>query len=191
MQWKTSVTATGPLWIGATTIGAACLLVAACGTDRSGDAALMTPVYSIEGNAVELDGGILESEDGAVSLLTTTSGDLDGDAAGDQAAVLVQNSRGSGVFFYLNVLINDGNGAMGLAGEAFLGDRIKLDFMDIYGAGSVSRLTGIPIHPDDYGQLVVGYYFHGPDQAYAEDPGIYVTRHWRINDGKLVLVENY
>jgi len=110
-------------------------------------------VYSIEGDAVEFEGDI--------SLLTTTSGDL------------------------------DGNGALGLAGEAFLGDRIKFDFIEIYGAGSVSRGTDVPIHPDDHGQLVVGYYIHGRDQAYADSPKFYITRHWKIDDGKLVSVEDY
>ncbi|MDH3213650.1 MAG: hypothetical protein OEM05_14290 [Myxococcales bacterium] len=151
----------------------------------------MTPVYSVNGNAVELEGSILDGEGGTVSLLISTPGDLDGDASNDQAAILVHDSRGSGVFYYLNVLLNDGNGALGLAGEAFLGDRIKLDFMEIYGVGSVSRGTDVPIHPDDYGQLVVAYYTHGRDQAYAESPGVYVTRHWKIDDGMLVAVEDY
>jgi hypothetical protein len=174
-----------------TIIGAACMLVAGCGSDQSGDTAPMKLFYSVEGNALALEGGVREGEDGTVSLLTSTSGDLDGDAASDQAAILVHNSRGSGVFYYLNVLLNDGKGGLGLAGEAFLGDRIKFDFMDIYGAGSVSRLTGVPIHPDDHGQLVVGYYIHGPEQAYAESPGIYITRHWRVEGEKLVSVEDY
>ena len=89
------------------------------------------------------------------------------------------------------MFLNDGNEAYRLAGEDFLGDRIKFDFMAIYEEGSVSTLTGFPIHPADYGQLVVGYYFHGPEQAFAEDPAIFLTRHWKINDGKLVAVENY
>ena len=178
-------------WANALAIGMACLTVAGCGSDQSDDASLTTPVFSIEGNQVRLDGGFFESEDGTVSLLTTISGDLDGDAADDQATILVLDSRGSGVFYYLNVLLNDGKGGLGLAGEAFLGDRIKFDFMDIYGEGSVSRLTGVPIHPDDHGRLDVGYYVHGPEQAYAESPGIYVTRHWRVEDEKLVAVEDY
>jgi hypothetical protein len=185
-----SATAARPGWIGAV-FGAACLLMAGCSSDRSDEAVSMTPVYSIEGNAIELEHGILKGEDGTVSLLTSTSGDLDGDASVDKAAILVHNSRGSGVFYYLNVLLNDGNGALRLAGEAFLGDRIKLDFMEIYGAGSVSPLTGAPIPPDEHGQIVVAYYIHGRDQAYAENPGVYVTRHWKIEDGKLVLVEGY
>ncbi len=171
--------------------GAACLLVAGCGSDRAGDSSSMTLVYSINGTSVELEGGVLEREDGTVSLLTSKRGDLDGDASDDQAAILVHNSRGSGVLYYLNVLLNDGNGALRLVGEEFLGDRIKLDFMEIYRAESVSPLTGVPIHPDDYGQLVVAYYTHDRDQAYGEDPGLYVTRHWKIDDGKLLVMENY
>jgi hypothetical protein len=167
------------------------LTVAGCGGERSGGTFLTPPVYSIEGNQVQLEDGFLGSEDGTVSLLTAISGDLDGDASDDQAAILVHNSRGSGVFYYLNVLLNDGSGSLGLVREAFLGDRIKFDFMDIYRAGSVSRLTGVSIHPDDHGQLVVGYYVHGSAQAYIDPPGIYVTRHWKIEDRKLVSVEDY
>ena len=191
MRSMTSATVSRLGWIGTIVVGAACLLVVGCGSDRPDDTASMTSVYSIEGNIIELEGGILEGEGGAVSLLTLTSGDLDGDDFGDQAAILVHNSRGSGVFYYLNVLLNDDNGALRLAGEAFLGDRIKLDFMEIYGAGSVSPLTGVPIHPDDFGQLVVAYYIHDRGQAYAENPGVYITRHWKIVDGKRVSVEDY
>jgi len=178
-------------WIYVAAVGVACLLVAGCGGVQSDATATLTPLYSINGKSVELKDGILEGEDGTVSLLISAPGDLDGDASSDQATILVLNSRGSGVFYYLNVLLNDGNGALRLAGEAFLGDRIKLDFMDIYRAGSVSPLTGVPIHQDDYGQLVVAYYTHGRNQAYAENPEVYVTRHWKVDDGKLVAVEDY
>ena len=147
------------------------------------------PAYSVEGNPVDIERGVVEG--GTVSLLTSVAGDLNGDSVDDEATVLLLNSQGSGVFYYLNVLLNDGKGGLGLAGEALLGDRIKFDFMGIYGPGSVSRLTGVPIHPDDHGQLVVGYYVHGPEQAYAESPGIYISRHWKIDDGKLVSMEDY
>ncbi len=147
--------------------------------------------YSIDGSAVELESGTLEGEGGNVSFLTSTSGDMDGDGSSDLAVILVHDSPGSGVFYYLNVFLNDGNEAYGLAGEDFLGDRIKFDLSQIYQEGSVSSLTGVPIHPDDYGQLVVGYYFHGPEQAFAEDPSVFLTRHWKVQDGKLVALENY
>ena len=178
-------------WANLLATGMACVTLTGCGSEKSDDASSTMPVYSIEGNQVQLEGGLFESEDGTVSLLTVISGDLDGDTADDRAAILVLDSRGSGVFYYLNVLLNDGNGTLGRAREEFIGDRIKFDFMDIYGAESVSRLTGVPIHPDDHGQLVVGYYIHGPEQAYAERPGIYITRHWKVESGKLVMVGDY
>jgi len=182
---------TKPLGICTAAIGAICLLAAGCGNDHSADKAPMAPVYSVEGNALVLEGGTYEGEDGTVSLLTSSSGDLNGDSIDDEAAVLVHNSRGSGVFYYLNVLLNDGSGTRKLAGEAFLGDRIKFDFIDIYGPGSVSQLTDVPIHPNDYGQVIVAYYTYGPDQAFSENPELYLTRHWKIQDGKLVNVDDY
>jgi len=147
--------------------------------------------YSIDGGAVELESGTLEGGGSKVSFLTSTSGDMDGDGSSDLAVVLVHDSPGSGVFYYLNVFLNDGNEAYRLAGEDFLGDRIKFDYSQIYQEGSVSTLTGVSIHPSDYGQLVVGYYFHGPDQAFAEDPSVFLTRHWKVQDGSLVALENY
>lgn len=171
-------------------IGAACALVAACGCGQSHDTVPMMPVYSVEGHAIALEEGVYENGNGTVSLLISISGDLDGDATVDQAAILVHDSRGSGVFYYLNVLLNDGKGRLALAGEVFLGDRIRFDYMEIYESGSVSRLTGAPIPPKGYGQLVIGYYIHSPEQAYAESPGSYVTRHWKIEDNKLVSGED-
>ncbi len=153
------------------------------------DEKLRAPVYSIEGEPVALENGFFTGDDGTISLLDSASGDLDGDARADQAAILVHSSRGTGTFYYLNVLLTGTPAAPPRV--VFLGDRIRFDFVDIYGQGSVSSLTGVPVHPDDYGKLVVGYYTHGRDQAFAEIPEIYVTRHWEVDDGQLVLVEDY
>lgn len=173
----------------ATIVLAALFVIAGCATDHSGNENSTMPVYSIEGRTVELENGLFTGDDGTISLLTSTSGDLDGDAVADHAAILVHSSRGTGTFYYLNVLLS--NHPASPARVVFLGDRIRFDFVDIYGEGSVSRLTGVPIHPDDYGKLVVGYYTHGRNQAFAEIPEVYVTRHWKTDDGNLVLVEDY
>ncbi len=153
------------------------------------DEKIRTPVNSTESSPGEPGSGLFTGDDGTISVLTAASGDLDGDALADKAAILVHSSRGSGTFYYLNVLLTDQPGSPPRV--VFLGDRIRFDYIDIYGEGSVSRLTGVPIHKNDYGKLVVGYYSHGPDQAFAEVPQIYVTRHWKIDDGQLVLVEDY
>lgn len=189
MNMNTMATNPGA-WANAIAIGMSCLTVMGCSSEQTDGAASTTPVYSIEGKHVQLEGGFFESEDGTISLLTAISADLNGDDADDQAAILVLNSRGSGVFYYLNVLLNDGNGTPGQAREVFLGDRIRFDFMDVYDAESVSRLTGIPIHADDRSQLVVGYYTHGPEQAYAQKPGLHITRHWKVENSRLVMVED-
>jgi hypothetical protein len=183
----------GKLLLGCSGILIALTCHGCSGTDRDArdSAEPGETVFTIEGKAIPLKDGAFTGEDGTLSLLESRRGDLDNDGHDDLAAVLVLDSTGSGVFYYLNVLLNAGEQAAHSTREEFIGDRIKFDYMDIYGPGSVSRLTGVPIHPDDHGQLVVGYYVHGPGQAYSEDPGLYVTRHWKIDNSRLVPLEDY
>ena len=138
-----------------------------------------------------LNNGIYVGEDGTVSLLESVRGDLNNDEIDDIAAVLRLDSKGSGIFYYLNVFLADDYSEPRLVGEEFLGDRISFDFLEIYGEGSVSPLTGIAIHPDDYGQLVVAYSTHADGQSYAEEPNLYLTRHWKVSDGQLAIFDNY
>ena len=63
--------------------------------------------------------GIRAAAIGSTCLLVTGCG---AGHSADQAAILVLNSRGSGVFCYLNALLIDGKGGLELVGEAFLGD---------------------------------------------------------------------
>ena len=116
----------------------------------------------------------------------STRGDLDGDSHDDLVAVLVLDSRGSGVFYYLNVLLASPTGDWQSAGEEFLGDRIDFDFVTIYGEGSTAPHTDVPVHPDDHGLVVVGFNAHGADQSFAEAPKLYITREWRVVDGRIV-----
>lgn len=129
--------------------------------------------------------------DGKVSLLTSISGDLNEDGRGDRAVILILNRVGSGVFYHLNVFLDDGKGEWRFVGEEFLGDRIRFDFLDIYAEGSVSSITGIPIHPDDYEQLVVAFFARSSEQSFATEPSLYLTKHWKVKDGALVLIEDY
>ncbi|MBD3869324.1 MAG: hypothetical protein IFK94_14480 [Acidobacteria bacterium] len=160
---------------------AAAVMFGCSGSDEAG------PAYTIEGEAVQLD---VEGEYGTTWLVETAAGDLNGDGREDRAAVLSQNTRGTGVFHHLNVFLNDGNDGWQFVGEEFLGDRIKFDFIEIYGEGSVSSVTGEPIHPDDHGQLVVAYATHTIDQSNIEEPELYLTRHWRVEHGSLVALED-
>lgn len=146
------------------------------------------PVFRIEGRAVLLDEA---GEDGTVSVLASVTGDLDEDGQEDRAVVLRLDSEGTGVFYHLNVFLDDGAGGWQWVGEEFLGDRIKFDFVDIYAEGSVSPNTDVPIHPDDYGQVVVAFFAHSSEQSLADEPSLYLTRHWRVADEGLVPIEAY
>jgi hypothetical protein len=129
--------------------------------------------------------------DGTVSFLASVSGDLNGDGRNDRAVVLVLNSVGSGIFYHLNVFLDDGKSEWRLVGEEFLGDRIRFDFLEIYAEGSVSSITGVPIHTNDYGTLVVAFSTRSSEQSFAEEPSLYFTKHWKVEDGRLVLLEDY
>jgi hypothetical protein len=144
------------------------------------------PVFTIEGTAIRLVDNVFESEDGTVSLVDSTRGDVDNDGHDDLVAVLVLNSKGSGVFYYLNVLLGSGEGDWRSAGEEFLGDRIDFDFITIYGDGSTAPHTDVPVHPDDYGVIVLGFGTRSADQSFAEAPKLYITRSWRVIDGKII-----
>ena len=149
------------------------------------------PGFVVEGSPAPLNNGVHVGEDGAVSLVESVRGDLNTDEIDDVAAVLRLDSRGTGVFYYLNVFLADEEGQLSLVGEEFLGDRIKFDFLDIYGEASISTLTGIAIDPDDYGQLVVAYSTHADGQSYAEEPAFYLARHWKVSAGQLIVLENH
>jgi hypothetical protein len=141
------------------------------------------PTYSIEGATVEPDG-----VDTSVSLLASVRGDLNDDGLEDLAAILVHDSDGTGVFYYLNVFVGAENRGWRLIGEKFLGDRVKFDMLDIYSDQSVSSITGVKIHPDDYGMLFVAYFTHTVEQSFVEEPALYITKHWRVLDERLVQI---
>ena len=153
-----------------------------------GDSTTAGSAHTINGKRVKLGE---PSADGKVSLLASVSGDLNGDGRDDQAVILILNSGGSGVFYHLNVFLDDGKSGWRFVGEEFLGDRIRFDFLDIYAEGAVSSITGIPIHPDDYGKLVVAFSVRSSEQSFAEEPVLYLTRHWKVEEGRLVLIEDY
>lgn len=147
--------------------------------------------YTIEGSPVQFRSGSHHGEDGNASIVASATGDLNGDNNDDLVVVLRLNSVGSGIFYYINAFLHEGPGKRVNVGEAFLGDRIQIEFLDIYEGGSVSVLTGVAIHPADYGQFVAGYHTHSQDQAFAEKPNLFVTRHWQVTDGRLVLIEDF
>jgi len=146
------------------------------------------PAYTINGNPVQ-PGEV--GADGTVSLLASVSGDLNEDGRDDRAVILILNSVGSGVFYHLNAFLDNGKGEWRLAGEEFLGDRVRFDFLDSYAEGSTSSITGVPIHSDDAGKLVLAFFTRPTEQSFAEEPSLYLTRHWKVEDGVFVLIEDH
>jgi heat shock protein HslJ len=93
----------------------------------------------------------------AATVLTTvweepTVADLSGDGQDDAALVLVQQSGGSGTFYYLVVAIREGDGYRGIGG-ALLGDRILPQQISV---------------EDD--RVIVDYLARADDEAMATPP---------------------
>jgi hypothetical protein len=73
-------------------------------------------------------------------------GDMNGDGKDDAAIILAENGGGSGVFESLLVMTNQG-GLPHQAGEAFLGDRVHINSVDIY--QNVVHLDMLVAGPND------------------------------------------
>jgi hypothetical protein len=90
------------------------------------------PVYD---RTVTLVNGAYSAGSGAdaysIQMLdVVASGDLNGDGVGDAAIILVENGGGSGEFESV-VAVLDSGGAASQAGQAQLGDRVKINSMTI------------------------------------------------------------
>lgn len=87
--------------------------------------------YNLEGETVILVDGVSKSDivPGSVEKLETTIfdnpaiGDLNGDRKNDSAVLLVQDSGGTGLFYYLVAVVND-VGVIKNTNSIFIGDRI-------------------------------------------------------------------
>ena len=94
-------------------------------------------------------------------------GDLDGDGAGDAAAVLAGSAGGSGTFISLAALRNYGGSPRHVA-TAYLGDRV--------------RVTSVTI---DSGEITIGLISHVPGDPLC-CPTRETTRRFRLRQGSLV-----
>ncbi|MAZ86933.1 MAG: hypothetical protein CL693_04770 [Cellvibrionaceae bacterium] len=143
-------------------------------------------IYTIEKNPMVLG---VDTIDGRAQLLLSADSDLNGDGLMDHIALLQLNSSGSGIFYYLNVFVRDQTSALTFVVEAFLGDRLHIDGLDIYGPQSVSSITGVAIPAADHGQLFIAYRQHNADQAMSEKPKLFMTKHYKLVGEELVLLE--
>ncbi len=102
-----------------------------------------------------------------VSLIEYALGDLNGDGADDAAVILVANTGGSGSFFILAVMLNDG-GKPRQAASTDLGDRVVVK--------SLAIQTGI---------ITVRMKVHGPNDP-ACCPTVHTSWHYRLVKNRLV-----
>jgi putative hemolysin len=105
-----------------------------------------------------------------VGLGKTAAGDLNGDGANDAAAELWANTGGSGVFEYLVALLDQG-GSLRQSAATLLGDRVKVQSMEVQGGGKIVISLLAPKDSDP-----------------ACCPSQLVTRTYELKDGALNLV---
>lgn len=149
---------------------AATISVPAIGGFHGPDGYPANGVYRIGERDIKLEDGRYSSIDGTVAVAGVERGDIDADGNEDLLVVLVENSRGSGVFYYVSLLLGHGESGYGFAGSAFLGDRVSIDDVSIDGDRSLA---------------IVALKMHGDEQPYAAPPEHAVTRRWQVAAGVL------
>jgi hypothetical protein len=124
--------------------------------------------YIIDGQPAALVDGKAQvaAAPGSAEQVTTSifgepaSGDLNGDGRPDAAMILVQDSGGSGIFYYVAAAINTTGGAEG-SNAILLGDRIAPQNIEIQN-----------------GQIVVNYADRNPGEPMATAPSVGVTKYF-------------
>ena len=106
-----------------------------------------------------------------IQLGKWATGDLDGEGGDDAAAITIEQTGGSGTFYFVHALVGE-DGDLRDAGVAFLGDRI--------------RVEGVSIHN---GAITVALLDRAPDAAMASQPTIAVIRRFTLQGGELVELE--
>jgi len=126
--------------------------------------------YLIDNQAVVLKDG--KTADSAVTVFgNPVLGDLNGDGRDDAALMLLQNSEGSGSFFYIAVALNTEVGVQG-TNAIFLGDRIAPQNIEI-----------------KEGQIIANYADRQAGEPMTTAPSIGVSAYFSIKDGVLQKIE--
>ena len=134
--------------------------------------------YQIDGKSIALVNGLSEADaaPGSASRIITryfgndAIGDLNGDGKKDVAFLLTQDTGGSGTFYYVVVALRTASGYQG-TNAVLLGDRIA------------PQTTNI-----ENGMVVVNYADRKPDESFAIEPSVGISKYLEVIDSKLVEV---
>jgi len=136
----------------------------------------LSATYVIEGKATTLKNGISVTEEalgkdtGATTKTTTrifgvpVRGDINGDGLADAALLIVQDTGGTGRFYYAAAALNERSGAVG-TNAVFLGDRVAPQNIEIRN-----------------GQVIANYAERRPTEPFTTQPSIGVSK-YLIFDG--------
>lgn len=135
----------------------------------------LNATYTIDGQLVALANGKAEIEaaPGSATKITTTafgqptSGDLNNDGRADAALILVQNTGGSGTFYYVAAAINTASGARG-TNAVLLGDRVAPQNVEVKN-----------------GQVIANYADRKPREPMTTMPSVGVSM-YLIYDGSML-----
>ena len=134
--------------------------------------------YQIEGQEILLKNGSAETAAAPDSVETVTTqyfgnevrGDFNNDGNQDVAFVLTQSGGGTGVFFYVVAAIKTASGYKG-TNAVFLGDRI---------APQTTEFKN--------GEIIVNYTDRKPNESFATDPSVGVSKYLKTNGLQLLEV---
>jgi len=126
--------------------------------------------YDIEGEKITLVDGTstVDVAPGSVEKLETTVfdkpaiGDLNGDVKNDSAVLLVQDSGGSGLFYYLVAVVND-VGVVKNTNSIFIGDRIEPVSIKIVGE-----------------KIELNYVDRNPGEPMTAEPSVKITKYFNV-----------
>lgn len=129
--------------------------------------------YNIEEQEITLVSGYSEINVDLSKITTQyfgneSFGDINNDGLDDSAFIVIQNSGGSGTFFYLVAAIESNNACAGTNGM-FLGDRISIQNTEIKD-----------------GKIIVNYKDRKDTDPMVSFPSIDVTKQFKLEDGKII-----
>ncbi len=131
--------------------------------------------YEVDGEPVTLKNGLSEINiTGSVSKIVTkyfgneAIGDFNKDGIDDVAFLLIQNSGGSGTFYYVTVALGGKNGYTGI-NALFLGDRI---------APQTTEFRN--------GEIIVNYAERYPSEPMTAFPSLGVSKYFKVENNKLI-----